>query len=294
VIDPIIFTIKIGTFQFSLHWYGVIVMLGVSVAAWLSGREVKRRGGDVNWIWDSLFYILIAGVIGARLWYVAVSTIGGNPQYLQNPLSIFNIPAGGLHIYGAFLFGGIAFLIYARRQKLDLWLLIDSIAPNLLIGQAIGRIANFINQELYGPPTTLPWGIPIDAQHRLPMYQDLSQFPEATTRFHPTFAYEMVWNILAATLLVWIGRKFERKIRPGTIFFGWMVLAGLGRAIIETWRPDQPILAGIGISTSRLVALLLFITGGILLLSRYHMLPFSFWKDQPELELQSEAERMDE
>ncbi len=281
MIDPILFTVQIGSFRLVIHWYGVIVMVAVSIATWLSGRELKRRGGDPNWVWDGLPYILIAGVIGARLWYVVNNIAGGGTQYLNDPLSIINIPAGGLHIYGGFLFGGIAFLIYARKMKLNMWLLIDSIAPYLLIGQALGRPANFINQELYGPPTNLPWGIPIDAAHRLPAWSDLAQFPETTTRFHPTFAYEMIWNFAAAGLLIWLGRKFGSKLRPGTIFFGWLILAGIGRAIMETWRPDQPLIPGLGISTSRLAALLLVLAGTILILGRYNIIPLPFWK-KPE------------
>lgn len=274
MIDPILFTFKIGSFQLALHWYGIIVVTAVMIAAWLAGREIKRRGGDAEFIWDALPLILLVGVIGARIWYVANHIVGGGTLYLQDPWRMIMISEGGLHIYGGFLFGGIAFLLYARHMKTDVWMLLDSIAPYLLIGQAIARPANYINQELYGPPTTLPWGIPIDAFHRMAAWRDLALFPEATTRFHPTFAYEMIWNFCAAALLIWLSRRFISQLRPGVIFFAWMVMAGLGRAIIETWRPDQPVISALGISTSRLVSLLMALTGLILLLARQGVLPF--------------------
>ncbi|MEA4908286.1 MAG: prolipoprotein diacylglyceryl transferase [Chloroflexi bacterium] len=277
MIDPILFTIQLGGFRLAVHWYGILVMTAILVATWLSTRELQRRGGDPEWIWDALPWILISGVVGARLWYVANNILGGGTRYLENPLSIFNIPEGGLHIFGGFLFGGGALLVYASRHKIDLWMFLDAIAPNLLIGQALARPANFINQELYGPPTSLPWGIPIDANYRIAPWNDLAQYPLDTTRFHPTFAYEMIWNFAAAGLLIWLSRRFEKQMRPGVIFFGWMILAGVGRALIETFRPDQPGFPGTGLSYSRLVSLLLALAGLVLLLGRYQVIRLPFW-----------------
>ncbi|HEU0292148.1 MAG TPA: prolipoprotein diacylglyceryl transferase [Anaerolineales bacterium] len=178
-------------------------------------------------------------ILGARLWYVINATLGGNSYYLENPIQIINIPQGGLHIYGGLLLGGIAMWFFLRRRHMDVWLFLDSIAPTVLLGQALARPANFINQELYGQPTTLPWGIPIDAQHRIGIYQDLVKFPLETTRFHPTFAYEMIWNLLAFSLIMFITRRFSDRLKPGTGFFLWLVLAGLGRFLIEFFRPDS-------------------------------------------------------
>src|SRR5215208_3088875 len=154
MIDPVIFTIRLFGWEFPLRWYGVIVMVGVVVGAWIIERELKRRG--------------------------------------ENTASILRVWEGGLHIFGGFLFGIVALLVYLRLNNLDPWLFLDAAGPAALIGQGIGRIANFINQELYGPPTNLPWGIPISAEHRLAQYQDLTRFPVETTRFHSTFAYELL------------------------------------------------------------------------------------------------------
>ncbi len=276
MINPIIFTIRIGSFSLAIHWYGVIVMSAILIATWLATRELERKHGDPNWIWDSLPLIVLFGVIGARLWYVVNDILGGDPHYLAQPLDILNIPAGGLHIFGGFLFGGITFLIYARKNKVDVWKVIDSLAPFLLIGQALARPANFINQELYGPPTTLPWGIPISADHRIFPWTDLVQYPVATTRFHPTFAYEMIWNFAAGGLLVWLSHKYEDRLRPGAVFFAWLILAGVGRVIIEAFRPDQPVIPGTGLSYSRLISGLMALAGIILLLGRYDVFHFKF------------------
>jgi phosphatidylglycerol:prolipoprotein diacylglycerol transferase len=248
----------------------------------VAAREVRRRGEDPDYVWDGLVWALLAGIVGARIWYVANDILGGNSRYLDDPISILYITEGGLHFYGAILFGGLAAFLYARRQKLDIWLILDSVAPSLLIGQAVARPANFINQELYGPPTSLPWGIPIDAHHRLPPWNDLSRFPEASTRFHPAFAYEMIWNLLAAGLLLWISKRFHKKLKPGVMFAAWFILAGVGRFVIEWFRPDQPRVPGTDISYSRIVAGLMALAGTLMLLIKYQVIRLPFLPPGPE------------
>ena len=276
MIDPVIFSFEIGNTTFSLYWYGVLVMLGVAVAAWVSTKEFKRRGQDPDYIWDSLLYILPAGIVGARLWYVLNTTLGGDMRYVQEPLSILYLRQGGLHYFGAILFGAIAFYFYAKKMGLDMWLALDAVSPGLLIGQAFARPANYINQELYGPPTNLAWGIKIEAAHRIPPWNNLAIYPEATTFFHPTFAYEILWNLFAAGLLIFIGRKFEDKMKPGVVFGAWLILAGLGRNIIEFFRPDQPGFPGTSFSYSRLIAIIMIILGTLLILIKYKVLRVGF------------------
>jgi phosphatidylglycerol:prolipoprotein diacylglycerol transferase len=267
---------------FTLRWYGVIVMIGVIVGALIVERGLKERGEKSDRIWDALIWVLPAGIIGARLWYVFNAVLGGNRSYLNDPASIIRVWEGGLHIFGGFLFGALAMLLYLRQNKLDPWLFLDVAGPAVLIGQGIGRLANFINQELYGPPTTLPWGIPIAAEHRLAQYQDLGLFPVETTRFHPTFAYEMIWNFAAAGLLIWIWRRYKEDLKPGTLFAGWLILAGVGRLIIEFFRPDQPKIEGLGISYTSIFAALMAITGAILLMIRYNVINPKFAEDWEE------------
>jgi len=293
MIDPIIFTINLGSIHLPVRWYGVLIMGSVLLGAWIASREVGRRGENPEFVWDGLLYVLVAGIIGARLWYVINDILGGGQRFVQDPIRILYIPEGGLHIYGAIVLGGLVAFWYAKRYKIDIWLVMDSVAPSLLIAQATARPANFINQELYGPPTDMPWGIPIDAQHRLSPYDNLTSFPTETTRFHPTFAYEMIWNICAAVLLLWIGRRYEDRIKPGTIFAGWLVLAGIGRFIIEFFRPDQPRIPGTQISITRIVAALMALAGTLWLLARYQIInfpPLAFGPDKYYLYERAEAE----
>jgi phosphatidylglycerol:prolipoprotein diacylglycerol transferase len=282
MIDPIIFTIRIGDFAWPVRWYGVIVMVGIIVGSLMVERELKRRGENSELIWDALVWILFPGIIGARLWFVVNATLGGDPTYSQNPSEIFRIWNGGLHIFGGLVFGGIALITYLRWNKLDPWIFLDAAGPAMLVGQAIGRLANFINQELYGPPTTLPWGLKIEAQHRLQMYSDLSKYPVDTTRFHPTFAYEMLWNFFAAGLLLWLSRRYEKDLKPGALFSAWLVLAGFGRVVIEFFRPDQPKIAGLGISYSSIAAALMAVAGAIMVMVRYKAINWQIAEDWEE------------
>ena len=276
MIDPVIISFNIGTFTIALRWYGVLVMTGVLVATWITSVEFKRRNENPDHIWDALVWMIPAGMLGARLWYVANATLGGSRYYIENPIQILNTTQGGLHFYGGLLFGAIALILYTRKYKVDLWLFLDSVAPTVLIGQAVARPANFINQELYGPPTTLPWGIKIDAAHRLAPWNDIITFPVETTDFHPTFAYEILWNLLAAEMLLFFARQYEDKIKPGVIFYAWLVLSGIGRVIIEIWRPDQPRIPGTDFSFTRLVAVLMAIIGAILMLDKLRVIRIPF------------------
>lgn len=297
MIDPVIFTIG----NFSLRWYGVIVMTGVIIGSLMVERKLKQDGENPDTLWDALVWwvsfgptiktplgsfrlglplgVLPMGIVGARLWYVLNDILGGDTRYLDDPSQIYKVWEGGLHIYGAILFGAVTLLLFLRRRNLDPWLFLDAAGPALLVGQAIGRLANFINQELYGPPTTLPWGIPIDRLHRLPQFANL---PEST-RFHPTFAYEMLWNFIAAGFLLWLWNRYKEEIKPGTIFAGWMMLAGMGRVWIEFFRPDQPKIGNTLISYSMVAAGGLAVAGAILLMARYKAIPLAFaetWEEE--------------
>ena len=286
MINPVIFSFKLFVWTITLRWYGVLVMFGAVVGAWIAGKEIQRRGENGEAIWDAMVWVLPLGIIGARLWYVVNSILGGSTYYIDNPAKIINIPEGGLHFFGGLLFGAIALFFFLRANKMDFWLFLDSIAPAALIGQALARPANFINQELYGQPTKLPWGITIDAVYRLPQYADLSLFPVETTRFHPTFAYEMVLNILLGLLLLWVSRQYAEKMKPGAIFAGWLVAAGVARTFIEFFRPDQPRIGDSFVSYSMLVSILMAIAGVIMLLVRYGKLQLAFatgWEEEYQI-----------
>lgn len=278
--DPIIFTIP-GT-NISLHWYGVIMAVGIILAGIVAEWGVRQRGEDGEHIWELLIWGVPFGIVGARLWYVVNDMLGGGRYYIENPIQIINLPQGGLHFYGAVLFGALGALIFVKRNQLDFRIFLDAAAPALLIGQALVRPANFINQELYGQPTDLPWGIRIDAAHRIAPWNNMFQFPYETTLFHPTFAYEMLWNFLATGILLWIALEFKKRVKPASIFAGWLILEGVGREIIEFFRPDQPRLGNTDISYSRIVAGVMILAGIIWLLVKYEIIKLPFIKPGPD------------
>lgn len=283
MIDPVIFSFKLFNLQVELTWYGLIVMSSVLIGGWLAEKEVRRRGENGEALIDAMVWAVVAGIVGARLWYVVNAIIGGNRSYIEDPMSIIRPPIAGLHIFGGLLFGAIVLISYLKKNGYDAWLFLDSVAPVALVGQAIGRLGNFINQELYGPPTNLPWGISIPADHRLLEFADLSKYPVETTRFHPTFAYEMILNVLAYLFILWYSRRKEEELKPGAVFSLWLAFAGFNRAFIEFFRPDQPKLGETFISTSMLVAFLMGVTGVVMFLARNGKLRLAFaenWENE--------------
>jgi phosphatidylglycerol---prolipoprotein diacylglyceryl transferase len=218
----------------ALRWYGVFMMLAILGGAYVASRYVARKGDDPNNVWDMLLWVLIPALIGARLYYVFIQSPRGPDglgRYLANPIEIFQIWRGGIHIFGAFIFGGIALWLYARARRLSLPLYFDAVALGLPLAQAIGRMGNFINQELYGPPTTLPFGLRIDPQNRVLAYSDLT--------LYPLFLYEMVWNLLGFALLLFLARRFASRLRPGSLLLVYLIWYPVGRFFIEFLRTDS-------------------------------------------------------
>ena len=269
MIDPVIFSFKLFNLEIVLRWYGVLVMLGAVAGAVWAEREIKRRGENGEVIWDAMIWVLPIGILGARLWYVVNNIFAGGSYYLDNPIKIFYVWEGGLHFFGGLLFGGVVLYFFLKKNGMDVWLFLDALAPATLLGQALARPANFINQELYGQPTQLPWGISIDATHRLAQYSDLIQFPVEITRFHPTFAYEMVLNFLIVLFLWWLSRRYEDELKPGALFSAWLLLAGLSRTFIEFFRPDQARIGETFISYTMVVSFGMAIVGAVMLLARF-------------------------
>ncbi|MEO0457858.1 MAG: prolipoprotein diacylglyceryl transferase [Cyanobacteria bacterium P01_A01_bin.114] len=141
---------------FALRWYGLLMATAVLTGSWIASREIARRGKNPEDFWDMLIWVLIPAFIGARLYYVFIQsprTSEGIGYYLSNPLKILQIWGGGIHIFGAFIFGGIALWLFTKIRRLPTLMYLDAAAVGLPLAQAIGRWGNFINQELYGPPT---------------------------------------------------------------------------------------------------------------------------------------------
>lgn len=234
-VDPILFEFD----PLIVRWYGLLMATAVMVGATIASREVERQGQDSEDFWDMLFWVLIPGLVGARLYYVFIQSPPENlKEYLANPISILQVWQGGIHIFGGFIFGAIALLLYTRWRQLPTLVFLDAIVLALPLAQAIGRWGNFINQELYGPPTQLPWGLRIDPAHRIPPYNDLIAYPNST-RFHPLFLYESLWNFAGFLLLFWISRRFKLQLKVGDLTLMYLIWYPLGRFFIEFLRTDS-------------------------------------------------------
>ena len=237
----------------TIRFYAILIILGAIAGAWLAARQAKKHGEDSEIVLDLLPWLLIGGIIGARLWHVFTPSASNIAQgvttenYLKNPIEILKMWKGGLGIPGGVIGGALALIIYTKARKLSFWQWADFIAPGLLIGQAIGRWGNFVNQEVYGRPSNLPWAITIDPQYRIRGF-------EFVEKYHPLFLYESLLNLLGAGVLLWVDRKFKDKLFKGDIFFGYLIWYSTVRFALEFLRLDPSPVNGINVNqTSMLV-----------------------------------------
>jgi phosphatidylglycerol:prolipoprotein diacylglycerol transferase len=230
--------------SFHIYFYGILIMLGVIAAAFLGQAEAKRRGINPDYIWDVLFWVVLAGIVGARLWHVFTPPPSMVAQgittkyYLTHPLDLINIRNGGLGIPGAIIGGALALWFYCRNKKLSFLTFADTVMPGVALAQAIGRWGNYFNQEVYGKPTNLPWKLYIDPNHRIQGFQNYDYF-------HPLFLYESLWNVLNMAILLWMARRFEKWLKPGDLFFVYMIMYSIGRFCLEFLRLDSAQVGGI-------------------------------------------------
>jgi len=213
---------------FPVRAYAIAILVGIVVATVMTQRRWKARGGDPETVLDITYWAVPFGIVGGRLYHVVSSPDayfgpGGNPW------KAFAIWEGGLGIWGAVALGAVGAWIGCRRQGVRLAPFADALAPGLLVAQGIGRLGNWFNQELFGGPTTLPWGLRIDDAH-LPVGF------EPGTLFHPTFLYELLWNFAAAAVLIYLDRRF--RLGHGRTFWLYVVLYTTGRLWIELLRID--------------------------------------------------------
>ena len=211
-----------------LRAYALCIIAGIIVAMIIATRRWRARGGTA----DSMELMVMVGVpfgiVGARLYHVITDyQLYFGPG--RHPLNALKIWEGGLGIWGAIGFGLLGGYLVARRRRIAFPAVLDAIAPAILVAQAIGRLGNYFNQELFGRPTTLPWALEIAPQYRPAGYE---QF----TTFHPTFLYEILWNLVAAVLLVWLDRRF--RLGHGKVFALYVLLYTGGRFWIEALRID--------------------------------------------------------
>lgn len=213
-------------FGLSIHAYGVAIALGVVAGVWLAGRRLEAAGVGTRDDMSSIaVWAVLAGVVGARLYYIVTD----KSEPWRHPGKWLQIWHGGLGIPGGLLAGVLVALWRARRRGISPSGLFTAAAPALPLAQAIGRLGNWFNQELFGRPTTLPWALRIDDDHLPPGYA-------SGTTFHPTFLYEMVWNLALCGLLLLIDRRI--KLRPGRLLAVYVVGYSIGRFWVEGLRID--------------------------------------------------------
>ncbi len=229
--------------EFTIYYYGIILMSGAMLGGWLAYKEAARRGHDAEIVWDLLVWLIVGGIIGARLWHVftpSPSLIAEGIDtmfYLTHPLDLINVRRGGLGIPGAVIGGMVALFFFTRQHKLNFIEWTDIAVPGLALGQAVGRWGNYFNQELYGAPTNLPWKIFIEPTHRLPGYID-SEY------YHPLFLYESLWNLANMALLIWITRHFSGRLKTGDVFLVYLITYPTGRFLLDFLRLDASQLGG--------------------------------------------------
>lgn len=209
--------------------YALCILTGIFVAWYFSAKRYKAKGGDPEVISGVALWLIISGIIGARLYHVATCL---EPFFGPGgrPISVFYVWEGGLAIFGGIMAASLTGFLYARYHHFALGPMADSIAPFIILAQAFGRLGNWFNQEVFGQPTTLPWGLQIDNAHLPAGYAP-------GTLFHPTFLYEIIWNLCMFGLLLWWEK--HRKIVPGQLFCGYLMAYSIGRAIIEIVRIDE-------------------------------------------------------
>jgi prolipoprotein diacylglyceryl transferase len=217
--------IQIG--PFSLHWYGVLIALGILAAVWLSRRELARRGLNPDAVYTIAAWCVPAGVIGARLYHVVTDY----ELFRGHLVRIPEIWTGGLGLPGVLAGGALGAYVGARRAGLAPLVVFDCLAPGLIAAQAIGRWGNYANQELFGRPSTLPWAVRIDPSHRP------ARFLQDAT-FQPTFLYESLWNALILACLLWLIPRVWRRVPAGTIFLTYLAGYAIGRLATESLRSD--------------------------------------------------------
>lgn len=237
----------------TIRWYGVIIAFGLTCAVLFGGRKAYVWKININKMIDILIYGLIAGVIGARAYYV----ISQWSAYADNPISALYVWEGGLAIYGGLIGGVIAAIIVCIVEKVNIPNLLDLCGMSFLIGQGIGRWGNFANQEAFGANTDLPWGMfsSVTQTHMAQLIAEGRATGDPSGYVHPTFLYESVWCLLSFAFLYWFCQK-KRKF-SGQIFLLYGMLYGLERAVVEGLRTDSLYIGNTGIRVSQLVSIIL-------------------------------------
>lgn len=260
--SPTISQFSIG--PVTIHIYALCILMGIVLAVWITTTRWKKLGGNFDQVLDITLVSVPAGIIGARLYHIITT-----PERFFGPdgdwAEMFRIWNGGLGIWGGVLFGALAAWVWCRHKHYPMALLADAIAPGLLVAQAVGRLGNWFNQELYGAPTTLPWGLKLNMEgtaigHSEQCY-DGATCPSGTL-FHPTFLYEMIWNLIGAAIIAYIGSKAMKKLKAGSLFAVYIMWYTLGRTWIESLRIDYAH-EFLGVRINVWVSMAVFVLGAV-------------------------------
>jgi len=226
--SPDISSFELGPVR--VHFYALFILAGIALAIWIGSRRFRQRGGEPGMILDITLWAVPFGIVGGRIFHVLTHW-----DFYFHPgadiSKVFAIWEGGLAIFGALVLGSLGAYIGARTAGIKFLAFADAIAPGVLVAQAIGRIGNYFNSELFGLPTTLPWGLEISTSN--------DAYPQglpAGVLFHPTFLYELIWNLIGFAALIWLDRKL--KLRWGQMFAAYLITYSIGRAFIESIRID--------------------------------------------------------
>lgn len=253
VIDPV--AISIGPIK--IYWYGIIIALAMLIGISLATKEAQKLGLEEDTMVDMALWAIPIGFIGARLYYVLFKW----DYYIQNPSEIIAIWNGGIAIYGGLIAGGLAVYWFARRKKMTLTLLLDILAPSVLLAQSIGRWGNFINQVAHGGAVSRQF---LETLY-LPEFI-IEQMNINGTYYHPTFLYESLWSLLGFILLI-ILRNQKGLLRRGEVALSYVIWYSFGRFFIEGMRTDSLWIGDI-MRVSQMLSLVLFISAIILLVYR--------------------------
>lgn len=243
-----------------IHFYALFILTGIVIATALADYRLSRRGAEKGVMLDVALWAVPFGIAGGRFFHVVTHP---DDYFYQGAdlLDVFKVWEGGLAIYGALFFGGVGVYLGTRKLGLRFLTVADAMAPGILIAQGIGRLGNYFNKELFGLPTELPWGLEIPSTN--PAYP--VGLPDGLT-FHPTFLYELIWNLVGAAALLWLGSKL--KLQWGRVFGLYLAIYSTGRVWIESIRIDpSEILLGLRINVwsaliGLTIGLLIFVVQG--------------------------------
>lgn len=250
----------------AVHWYGIAYAVGLFVAYVVITREARWRGLDTEVLGNGMIVVAIAALIGGRLYHV----IDQWAVYRDDLLKIVLPPYAGLGVYGGIILGIVAAFLYARRKRQPFLRWADAVAPGLFVMQAIGRLGNYFNQELYGAPTNLPWGVAIQCQYRTQGYPcPAGSDPTATLgqHFQPLFLYESLSGVLGAVALIWLARRYRERLLAGDLLLLFFVWYGGVRFVLESFKTDNWLV--FGVPTAQIVSVLLIAPALVLLIWRH-------------------------